>query len=74
MPAVHRVSTRFGAGGMLSGHWFPPHVLCFMVCFPPGCIVGMEVPFGSVISKCNAYKYHLAWNKFFQNVRTGSDC
>ena len=61
LPTVHRVSTRFGVGGMLSGHWFLPHVLCSVMCYSPRCIVGMEAPFDSVMSKCNTYKYHSDW-------------
>ena len=50
----HKVRGR----GMLSGHWFPPNVLCSAMCYFPRCIVGMDVLFGSVISKYNTYKYH----------------
>ena len=58
LPTVQRVSTRFEVRGMLSGHWFPPHVLCSAMCYSPRCIAGMEVSFGSAISKYNSYKYH----------------
>ena len=31
VPVVHLGRADLGAEGMISGHWFPPHVLCCML-------------------------------------------
>ena len=48
MRAVCRGVGRLSVGGMLFGHWFPPHALCSVLPFS-GRRVGLATPLHSIV-------------------------